>query len=715
MEARARPAGTPAGELRAKSLPRAAPQVPRRAVDNLGMLPDLPALLYPSRHAIVAEGEAAPTTFADLFDRVMAIAHTLNELGVRRGDCVAALLLNSTDMVAAYFACARIGVTWVPLRHTLLPRDWAYIIVDTECSVVLVHGDFIADMRQALQDATGVPPDAPHATWRPTEAWAAQAFAGTEELAEVLEAAKASTPAPRLRVMYVSRAGEDPSADRVAAEWLACEHFTRAVLEASWSAFEEKRDYALESVPDPTDIAHIMFTSGTTGRPKGVASIHAAVIDHFPPALYAEAHAALTAGSGAAGVATDRRVEAAREVLSTFFSRPQFAKSKPPLGFFEVALCPKPLSGVPLLMAINSVAFVTELHLLPVFDAAAALRKLTSPEVGVTASWLNPGHLQEIFALPEVASMPKVGPGSRLRCPSLRINFYGGTHASEAIQQEALARFPESVGFFQLYGLTETAGAGTALLPSDHVPFELATEKQRQRMRSAGTPGPGVVIAIVGPDGRQLPAKQEGEILVGGPKTMKGYWRRPKASQQVLTTLEVADVGPVRCLRSGDLGYVDDDGYLYVSGRIKDVINLSTGLIYSPALVEGALEAHPRVAAAAVVAVPEPTGGDCPVAWIVLSDSCASDTADAATGSERRVSDTFFAELRSTLLEGGVASGMHPKFAFVAADLPRNDDSKVVKAPLVERTLRALSWSSDRAGSVSRRTTGGAGGSTSKL
>ena len=140
----------------------------------------------------------------------------------------------------------------------------------------------------------------------------------------------------------------------------------------------------------------------------------------------------------------------------------------------------------------------------------------------------------------------------------------------------------------QAYGLTETSGGVVLLYPDDHDPGGPLAH----RLRAAGRPVPGVEVQIVGADGAVLPAGEIGEVWIRSPSTMIGYWNKPDATADALT----AD----GWFRSGDAGRLDDDGYLYIEDRVKDMI-ISGGENVYPAEVESVLMGNPSVADAAVV------------------------------------------------------------------------------------------------------------------
>jgi acyl-CoA synthetase (AMP-forming)/AMP-acid ligase II len=177
------------------------------------------------------------------------------------------------------------------------------------------------------------------------------------------------------------------------------------------------------------------------------------------------------------------------------------------------------------------------------------------------------------------------------RClPTLRHLIYAGSSISEDLLTRAQATLP-GVGLVQGYGMTETAPVATLLGPADHT---------GARLRSAGRAAPHAEVRILDAAGQEVPRGQIGEIVVYGAQVMRGYLNRPE-----LTATAVRDGG----MHTGDAGYMDDDGYVFVVDRIKDMIITGGENVYS-AEVENALASHPAVRASAVIALPDPQWGE---------------------------------------------------------------------------------------------------------
>jgi long-chain acyl-CoA synthetase len=223
----------------------------------------------------------------------------------------------------------------------------------------------------------------------------------------------------------------------------------------------------------------------------------------------------------------------------------------------------------------------------------AAIGKIIE-ERKVTHAFLVPAVLQFMCMLPDISSTD---------FSALEMIAYGASPISGQVLEDSLRVF--GCGFTQLYGLTETTGAVTGLFPEDHDP----SGPKAHLLRSAGKPLDGVEIRIVdAATGADAGVNEVGEIWVRTVQNMKGYWNLDDE-----TAKTILDDG---WLRSGDAGYLDADGYVYIHDRVKDMI-VSGGENIYPAEIENVLMAHPAVADAAVIGVPSDRWGETPKAMIV--------------------------------------------------------------------------------------------------
>jgi acyl-CoA synthetase (AMP-forming)/AMP-acid ligase II len=202
---------------------------------------------------------------------------------------------------------------------------------------------------------------------------------------------------------------------------------------------------------------------------------------------------------------------------------------------------------------------------------------------------------------------------------SLRTIVYGGSPIPRPVLETALRTF--GCGFAQIYGLTETGNTAVCLRPDDHLRPELH--------HAAGRPYPGVRIAIVDAEGRALGPGAIGEICIASPANMLGYWNRPEATAAVLRDGFV---------HTGDAGYVDAAGYVFVCDRLKDMICTAGENVY-PAEVESVLCAHPAVAEAAVIGVPDERWGELVKAIVVLRPGMAATAAELLAAARTQIAD----------------------------------------------------------------------------
>jgi len=270
---------------------------------------------------------------------------------------------------------------------------------------------------------------------------------------------------------------------------------------------------------------------------------------------------------------------------------------------------------------------------------------------GITDSFFVPAVLMFLLATPQLTDTD---------VSSLRTIVYGASPISEDVLVKSMAAF--GCAFAQVYGLTETTGAITSLLPDDHDP----DGPRANLLRSAGRPFSHVELRIVdAATGETLPPGAVGEVLSRSDQTMLGYWNRPDETAGVLT-----DDG---WFRTGDAGWLSEDGYLFLHDRIKDMI-VSGGENIYPAEVENALLAHPAVADAAVIGVPHDKWGETVKAVVVPAPDALEDT------------EALSADILSATRERLAHYKCPTSIDFVDA-LPRNPSGKVLK-----RELRAPYW-----------------------
>ncbi len=358
-------------------------------------------------------------------------------------------------------------------------------------------------------------------------------------------------------------------------------------------------------LPAADDVIFQVYTSGTTGRPKGAMLTHRNML-------------ALRAPGYDAGLA--------------WFPQPNDA-SLVVLPVAHIAGTAYALFG---LYGGGRVVIARE------FDPGATLDLIGT--ACISHVLLAPAAMRLVLDHP-AASTTDFG--------SLRYITYGASPIDEALLTRALATF--GCGFVQMYGMTEAAGGVVALTPMDHVSGDATL------LRSAGRPMPGVAAAILDAEGAMLDAGEIGEIAIRSDAVMQGYWRLHEATSQ--TIIEGG------WLRTGDIGRMNREGYIFVLDRARDMI-VSGGENIYPAEVENAIFGHPDVADVAVIGVPSARWGEEVMAIIVPRPGASPDLASIASWARARI-----------------AAFKVPKQLRLTDALPRNAGNKVVR-----RLLREPFW-----------------------
>jgi acyl-CoA synthetase (AMP-forming)/AMP-acid ligase II len=447
------------------------------------------AAATPGKTAVRFEGRSQ--SYADLHDAVLRCVAALRAEGVKAGDRVGWLGLNHPDYVVVMNACFRIGAVLVSINARLVAREIAYILGDAGIGLLISEAQFLGVAEEA------------------------RAAAGVETIILV----------------------DAPYAGRPAfGDWIAGFAPDSAAHPAS-----------------PEDIALQLYTSGTTGFPKGALLSHRALLGTI-------------AKGGMTGEAWSH--------------------------WDENDIC---LVAMPL-FHIGGTGW--SLHAL---EAGATMVILPRPEIAGIVGAVASERITKMFAVPAVlAAILQHLEAAPADLGSLTELLYGASPIPLDILRRSMATFPNA-SFIQCYGATETSGTVVYLPPQDH---DVAGNA---RMLGCGKPFPGNAIRILDGEGRDLPVGIVGEVAIKSVSTMSGYHRNPEATAKALVD---------GWYLTGDAGFVDGDGYLTLFDRVKDMIVSGAENIY-PAEVENVLHEHPAVADCAVIGVPDARWGEAVKAIVV--------------------------------------------------------------------------------------------------
>ena len=387
--------------------------------------------------------------------------------------------------------------------------------------------------------------------------------------------------------------------------------FERPGCESLRGLREANEDIPVFADTDDKDATLIIFTSGTTSLPKGVV-------------LSYQALTALVVNTQApADPTTDQQV-----VLVS-------------VPFYHIA-------GATTLM--SAVFSGRRLVVLPQFDPQAWLAAVERE--GVTHAFVVPTMLKRIMEVDDF---------DKYNLSTLQLITYGAAPMPYEVVRRAVDVFAPGradVGLMNSYGQTEATGSMSTLGPDDHrldgTPEE--NEKKLQRLRSVGRPMTDIDVAIMLPDGRIAPTNEEGEICIRGDRVMRGYNKREDDTESALKD---------GWLHTGDTGKIDEGGYLFITGRLKDMV-IRGGENIAPAEIEQVLEDHPGVAEAAIIGVPD-------VEWGEVCKAIMVPVAGSELPSEQELTE---------YVKSRLASYKAPAYYQWVSELPRNPMGKVLKTEL---------------------------------
>ena len=436
--------------------------------------------------------EGRETSYAQLDARSNQVANALMADGVEPGDAIAYLGKNSDHYFELLLGASKAGAVIAPIGWRLSADEAAFIIDDAQAHFVFVGPECIASAEEAVVK-TGARP-----------------------------------------AIVAMEAGDHAHTQY-----------------QPWRDAHPADDPDIEI--DPAATALLLYTSGTTGRPKGVMLTSANLL------------------------------RSRRKLSESAMGWNEWKHGE--VNYVAMPVAHIGGTGWGLVGLINGVKNVVARD----FNPMEALESI--PRERIAKMFMVPAALQFIIRTPRAREIDY---------SSLTHILYGASPMPVDLLRECMEVF--GCEFVQQYGMTETTGTIVYLPPQDHDP------KGNERMRSAGIAMPGVEIAVLDDEGKQLGPNETGEIATRSAANMKGYWRKNDAT--------AATIDSDGWLRTGDAGYLDEDGYLYIQDRIKDMIITGGENVY-PAEVENAIHGHPHVAEVAVIGVPDNQWGESVKAIVV--------------------------------------------------------------------------------------------------
>ena len=500
---------------------------------------------YPDRTALIFEDRRL--SFSALDRRVNCLANALLDIGISKGDRVGMLMKNGCEFIETDFALSKTGIVRVPLNARLTGKDHMYLLNDSGACALIFGEDF----------------------------------------AEIVQAMKPGLKTVKKFIRVTSGSEESHGPDEFVYEDLIGKYP------------EDEPD-----VPVAAEDLHTLFyTSGTTGKPKGVMLTQQSwshvtmnlILDYGP------------------------------------ITRDDVILNTQPLshgaGFFVLPFFIKGAANV----------------LIPEFNPGRVFQTIEREKV--TFLKLVPTMIYQLMESPEVG---------RYDLGSLQAIIYGGSPIVVPRLVEAIKLFGKK--FMQLYGQAEAPMCISTLSKADHIVE--GAEEVVKRLGSAGKPCLNVEVRIVDEHGVDVSSEVVGEVIIRGDHIMTGYWQRPA---------ETAEALKGGWVYSGDMGYFDSQGYIFLVDRKKDMIISGAFNIY-PKEIETVIDRHPNVKEAVVVGVPDDTWGEAVKAVVVPKKGM------------RVTQEEIIAHCRAHL-----ARMKCPKSVDIVEDLPRNPYGKIQKTAIRER------------------------------
>jgi fatty-acyl-CoA synthase len=513
--------------------------------EDIVFLSDIPryhANHNPDEVAFIFEDKE--TSYKEFNIKTEKVANGLVEIGVAEQERVAFMDKNSDLFYEVVLGCTKANAVVVGINWRLAPPEVAYILNDSGAKILFVGEEFF-------------------------------------ELADkILEL---STSVEKVICLSGSRDG-----------WPSYE---------SWR--EKQDDEICKRQPTLDDVAIQMYTSGTTGNPKGVQLTHG----NFHSSRNREPQEGMEFGEWS-------------DEDASLVAMPSFHIGGAGWGIQGLYACAKNV----------------------------VLKEFLPEDV---LDVIGKYKISKIFMVPAAMKMVLDHPNSRKTDYShIKYILYGASPIPLDLLKEAMEVF--ECGFVQLYGMTETCGSVTYLPPEDH------SIEGNERMKSAGKAYPHCEISILDGESKEVPLGDVGEIAVRSTSNMLGYWNLPEETNKTLRD---------GWLRTGDAGYMDSDGYVYVHDRVKDMI-VSGGENVYPAEVESAIFGHEKISDVAVIGIPDERWGEAVKAVVVLKPGKSLTEEEIINFAKERI-----------------AGFKSPKSVDFISELPRNPSGKILK-----KELRAPYW-----------------------
>jgi len=502
---------------------------------------DKGASVDPGAPCLTTDGLSS--TYAEVRELSFRIGAALARHGVEPGDKVAILSANDPLAFTCVFGISRAGAVWCPVNPRNEATENRELLDLFDCTVLIHQASFTPLVQQIRADL------------------------------------------PKLTTV-VSLDGDPPPGTLAWEEFLGTDAGTRP-------------DH-----PAVDDVAMIVGTGGTTGRPKGV-------------------------------VLTGTNLET----------------------MTAITLMSYPFQGRPVYLALAPLTHAAGVLCFPVMAKGGEIVIMRAPDAGGFLSMVGRHRVTHTFLPPTLVYMVLDSPQlAEADLSSLQCFWYGAAPMSTTRLTEALTRIGPVMA--QLFGQTEAPMMISALSPADH--FLADGSVAHDRLASAGRPTPLVTVAIMDVDGLLLPRGERGEIVVRSSLVMRGYYRNPDAT---------AAASAHGWHHTGDIGYLDDDDFLFIVDRAKDMVITGGYNVYSTE-VEQALMQHPAVADCAVIGLPDAKWGERVTAVVQLRPGQTVDSAELALFVKERI--------------GSVKA---PKQVEVWTDLPRSKVGKVLKTDIKQQLL----------------------------